>query len=61
MNYEELQILAQLVKAMDESYSKMELCYNKKDIAGFKEAKEAILNFHRQIAQLLVSFEEVKR
>lgn len=61
MNYEELQIVAQLAKAMDESYTKMEQCYNKKDIAGFKEAKEAILNFHKQIAQLLLSFEKTAR
>jgi hypothetical protein len=61
MNYEELQIVAQLVKAMEDTYAKMEASYSKKDIAGFKEAKDAILNFQRQIAQLLTNIEEGKR
>lgn len=58
MDYEELQILAQLVNAMEESYTKMEQSYLKKDIASFKKAKEAILNFQKQISQLMASSEE---
>jgi len=60
MNYEELQIVAQLVKAMDDAYTKMEQSYSKKDIAGFKEARDAIIKFQRQITQLLTGLEEAK-
>jgi Na+/phosphate symporter len=55
MNHDEIQILTQLIGAMDDSFKKMEDAFNKRDIQNFNEAKEAVLNFQRQIAQMLVS------
>ncbi|MBU4086865.1 MAG: hypothetical protein KKB21_04800 [Nanoarchaeota archaeon] len=53
MEYEEVQILTQLVSAMDEAVKKMEDYYDKRDLANFENAKKSVLSFQKQIAQLL--------
>jgi len=53
MNYEEAQIIAQLVSAMEEALKKMEERYNKKDIAGFENAKKSVISFQKQIGEAL--------
>jgi len=53
MNYEEAQIITQLVSAMEEALKKMEDCYNKKDIASFEDAKKSVLSFQKQISEAL--------
>jgi len=53
MNYEEAQIISQLVSAMEEALKKMEDCYNKRDIANFENAKKSVLSFQKQIEEIL--------
>lgn len=53
MNYEEAQIIAQLVSAMEESLKKMEDWYNKRDIANFENAKKVVISFQKQIEEIL--------
>lgn len=47
------QILAQLIEAMQDSLKKLEEYYGKRDIENFNKSKKAILEFQKQIAQIL--------
>jgi len=60
MNYEEAQMITQLVSAMGEAMKKMEEQYNKKDIANFENAKKSVISFQKQINQLLEKVQEQK-
>lgn len=53
MNVEEIQILAQLIEAMNDSERKLEEYYQKRDIENFKKSKKSLLDFQRQIADML--------
>lgn len=48
-----IQILAQLLEAMDESVQKLEEYYNKKDIENFNKYKKAIAEFQAKINKVL--------
>lgn len=48
-----LQILAQLVAAMNESLKKFEGYYKEKDIENFNKSKKAMLEFQAKIAEIL--------
>ena len=53
MNVEEIQILAQLIEAMDDSLRRLEEYYEKKDIENFNKAKKNILDFQEKIDRIL--------
>jgi len=53
MNYEEAQIITQIVSAMEEALKKMEDCYNERDIANFENAKKSVMSFQKQIEEAL--------
>jgi len=53
MNYENAQIVIQLVSAMEDAVKKMEEYYGRKDIAGFESAKKSVLSFQKQIDDII--------
>ncbi|MFH1501302.1 MAG: hypothetical protein ABIE22_05160 [archaeon] len=48
-----VQLIAQLVEAMHESYLKLEEAHSKKDVEMIKRAREAILDFKGKIDEVL--------
>lgn len=53
MNNDELQILAQLISAMEESVEKLGYYFSQRDIENFNKAKMRILEFQSQISQII--------
>lgn len=53
MNYQDAQMLAQLVRASEDSVNELEEAFNKKNVERFNEAKKQLLNFQKQIAEVL--------
>lgn len=53
MEYEETQILGQIINAMDESVKKMEQAYSRRDIESFENAKKVVLGFQQEITKVL--------
>lgn len=49
----ELQILAQLIEAMNDAVIRLEEYYNKKDIENFNKSKEIVLGFQAQISGMI--------
>lgn len=49
MNEANIQILAQIIEAMNDSAKKLEEDYNNKDIEKFNKSKKAILEFQQKI------------
>lgn len=53
MNLDELNLLSQLIEAMDEAVKKLESGFNKRDIESFNKAKKEVLSFQTEISKLL--------
>ena len=53
MDVSEIQILAQLIEAMDDGVKRLEEYYDKNDIENFNKSKKAVLEFQAQIARIL--------
>lgn len=53
MNNDELQILAQLVSAMEDSVKRLEYYFSQRDIENFNKAKSMVLEFQNQISQII--------
>ena len=49
----QVEILAQLIEAMNDSIEKLEISYNKKDIERFNEGKRSLLDFQTKVAGIL--------
>ena len=49
----DLQILAQLIEALNDSANRLEESYEKKDIEKFNKSKKAFLDFQQKIAEIL--------
>jgi len=50
---EDLQVLAQLIHAMEDSINKLEEYYNKKDLEKFNRAKKAVIDFQQKINRIV--------
>lgn len=48
-----LQMIAQLVEAMNDSLAKLEGYYGQKDIENFNKSKKALLAFQQQISEAI--------
>lgn len=53
MDYEKVQIVAQLIQSMQEAEKKLENYYKKKDIENFNNAKKSILKFQKEIKEMI--------
>ena len=53
MKKEEIAIVAQLLTGMKDSIEKLEEAKRKRDLEGFDEAKKELLNFQKQIDQII--------
>ena len=53
MNNNELQILAQLISAMEDSVKRLEHYFSQRDIENFNKAKIMVLGFQNQISQII--------
>lgn len=53
MKKEEIAIVAQLLTGMKDSIEKLEEARRKKDLEGFDEAKRELINFQKQIDQII--------
>lgn len=53
MKIEDLQILLQLVEAMNQATIELEKNYKRRDIEKLKESKRAILDFHDKISEVI--------
>jgi len=49
----QVQIVAQLIEAMNDSLKKLEYYYEKKDIENFNKSKKSLLDFQNKIANIL--------
>jgi len=52
-NLANIQILAQLINAMNDSLRKLEEYYNRNDIENFNVSKRAVLEFQEKIDKML--------
>jgi uncharacterized membrane protein (DUF106 family) len=50
---QKLEILAQLIEAMNDALGKLEKSYDKKDIEKFNESKKSLLDFQTKVAGIL--------
>jgi hypothetical protein len=53
ISIENIQIMAQIAEAMNDSLKKLENYYEKRDIENFNKSKNAILGFQKQIDKIL--------
>jgi len=53
MNLEQLQLLAQLIDSTDLAINKLEKAYEKKDSEGFYNSKKIILEFQKEISNMI--------
>lgn len=47
-----IQFLAQVIEAMNDTYKKLEEAYENKDIEKFEESKKNILEFQKKISEI---------
>jgi len=50
---DDIQILAQLIEALNDSAIRLEEYYGKRDIENFNKSKKALLDFQKKIAEML--------
>jgi hypothetical protein len=53
MKKEDIPLLSQLVKTLEETESKLEESYNKKDSDSFNNSKKFMLGIQKQISKIL--------
>ncbi len=53
MKFENLNLLAQTIDAMNSIAEELETALEKKDIARIKKSKEEILNFQMQLSKII--------
>ena len=53
MKKDDIAILSQLIKTLEETESKLEEAYNKKDSEGFNKSKKFMLGIQNQISNVL--------
>lgn len=53
MEKEDAQFLNQLLKSLEDAYTKLEKSYNKNDTDGFDKAKEIIIKIQKEIFEII--------
>ena len=53
MKKEEIRVLSQLVRTMEDSVVKLEGAFKKRDVEEFKKVKKEVLNLQKKISTML--------
>ncbi len=53
LGLQNLELLSQLINSLEKAVEKLELAYNKKDAEKFNESKKEILDYQKNIEEIL--------